>query len=67
MEHKVFVFDKNRHSIWESKFIGPKEEASNVIHSLILFVIVIGLQQNFRGLTASFDNLSLNALQSGQI
>jgi hypothetical protein len=67
MEHKVFVFDKNRPSIWESKFIRPKEVASNIIHSLILFVIVSGLQQNFLGLNTSFDNMSSNAPQGGQI
>jgi hypothetical protein len=67
MEHKLFIFDKNGHSIWKSKFIRPKEVASSIIHSLILFVIISGLQQNFRGLNTSLDNLSLNALQGGQI
>jgi hypothetical protein len=49
MEHKIFVFDKNRLSIWESKFIRPKEVASSIIHSLILTVIISGLQQIFEG------------------
>ena len=57
MEHKVFFFDKNRHSIWERVFIRPKELASSIIHSIILFVIISGLQQNFRGLNASLDSL----------
>jgi len=57
MKHKVLVFDKNRHSIWEIEFIRPKEVASNIIHSLILFVIISGLGQNFLGLNTSVNSL----------